>query len=447
MSENSGQSGKYDVGNCRGDLWSPRIAQANYDKVRKRNRHTPHQPADTLRRLTASLRWGKPWGCGVNMEKTTWGCFFAGNVEKASLFNKRIAYYNLLVERWGRDMIDKREVGRRVAWLRRNKGMSQAELAQSVGISAQGVSKWETGAAMPDIELLLSLSRMFDISINELLDGNELLRRIASRQYEVHDGIACFAREEQKDEEWIEWEKSMQKEKWIHCNWLAAHDKHGGWNDRKQDIPTLAEKERAGNLSVARKIAQIGGLMLEIGAGPGGGYMPFILQANASAQILVNDLSQAVLKEWKNLFDEEVGSPNLQYAAFDFCDMPLKNGSIDVICDHGGIMNCLGDRAEALREACRVLKPGGVMVSFCGFATKEALRELPEKARAKILSDYPEIAEDLYEETILAGFERIDSHMMGTWTTKEDADSGIATLADTLGVEVRFTQYVRWCWK
>ncbi len=56
--------------------------------------------------------------------------------------------------------------------LRREKGLTQETLAQAIGVSPQAISKWETGQTMPDITLLLPLSKELGIGVNELLGGN-----------------------------------------------------------------------------------------------------------------------------------------------------------------------------------------------------------------------------------------------------------------------------------
>ena len=56
--------------------------------------------------------------------------------------------------------------------LRREKGLTQEALAQAVGVSPQAISKWETGQTMPDITLLLPLSKELGIGVNELLGGD-----------------------------------------------------------------------------------------------------------------------------------------------------------------------------------------------------------------------------------------------------------------------------------
>ena len=53
----------------------------------------------------------------------------------------------------------------RIQCLRKNKGLSQEELADKVGVSRQAVSKWETGTTYPDITLLPQLATYFNISI------------------------------------------------------------------------------------------------------------------------------------------------------------------------------------------------------------------------------------------------------------------------------------------
>lgn len=55
--------------------------------------------------------------------------------------------------------------------LRKEKGMTQAELAQLLGVTNKAVSKWETGEAMPETALLVPISRIFGVSVDELLDG------------------------------------------------------------------------------------------------------------------------------------------------------------------------------------------------------------------------------------------------------------------------------------
>lgn len=62
-------------------------------------------------------------------------------------------------------------LGKRIAELRRRKGLTQEELAQAFGISAQAVSKWENDITCPDIGILPELAGMLGVSVDELLSG------------------------------------------------------------------------------------------------------------------------------------------------------------------------------------------------------------------------------------------------------------------------------------
>ena len=53
--------------------------------------------------------------------------------------------------------------------IRKQAGMSQEQLAEKLGVSRQAVTKWETDAGIPDIENIMAISTLFDISIDELL--------------------------------------------------------------------------------------------------------------------------------------------------------------------------------------------------------------------------------------------------------------------------------------
>lgn len=62
------------------------------------------------------------------------------------------------------------EISQRLVNLRKAKGYSQEELAAKLGISRQAVSKWERGEASPDTDNLILLSKLYGISIDELLN-------------------------------------------------------------------------------------------------------------------------------------------------------------------------------------------------------------------------------------------------------------------------------------
>lgn len=62
-------------------------------------------------------------------------------------------------------------LGEKISWLRKQKGLSQGDLADKLEVSRQSVSKWETDASVPDLDRLVVLSRLFGITLDELVCG------------------------------------------------------------------------------------------------------------------------------------------------------------------------------------------------------------------------------------------------------------------------------------
>ena len=62
-------------------------------------------------------------------------------------------------------------IGNRIAKYRKNKGLTQEELASMLGVSSQAVSKWENDVSCPDISLLPQLSKVLGVTTDALLTG------------------------------------------------------------------------------------------------------------------------------------------------------------------------------------------------------------------------------------------------------------------------------------
>ena len=73
------------------------------------------------------------------------------------------------------------EVANRLQQLRKAKGLSQEELANILGLSRQAISKWERAETSPDTDNLICLARLYNISIDKLLDTSESTEEIKER--------------------------------------------------------------------------------------------------------------------------------------------------------------------------------------------------------------------------------------------------------------------------
>lgn len=77
------------------------------------------------------------------------------------------------------------EIANRLVNLRKEKGFSQEQLAEKIGVSRQAVSKWERSEASPDTDNLIMLARLYEVSLDELLrTEDEIPQPEETEQYE-----------------------------------------------------------------------------------------------------------------------------------------------------------------------------------------------------------------------------------------------------------------------
>lgn len=65
-------------------------------------------------------------------------------------------------------------IGKFISSCRKDKGLTQIQLAEKLNISNRTVSKWETGKSIPDVSIMLELCEILGITVNELLSGERI---------------------------------------------------------------------------------------------------------------------------------------------------------------------------------------------------------------------------------------------------------------------------------
>lgn len=90
--------------------------------------------------------------------------------------------------------MDQEKIGRFIAELRKEKGLTQAQIAEQFGISNKAVSKWENGKSLPDASIMIDLCNLLGINVNELLNGE----RISMEDYKLKAEEKLVEMHEQK---------------------------------------------------------------------------------------------------------------------------------------------------------------------------------------------------------------------------------------------------------
>ena len=88
------------------------------------------------------------------------------------------------------------KVGAFLQTLRKEKGLTQEQLAEQVGVARRTVSRWETGSNMPDLDILLELADFYSVDLREILDGERKSEQMNEELKETVLQVADYSNEE-----------------------------------------------------------------------------------------------------------------------------------------------------------------------------------------------------------------------------------------------------------
>lgn len=80
--------------------------------------------------------------------------------------------------------MNQEKIGKFILQLRKEKNMSQMDLAKKIGVTDRAISKWENGKGMPDLSLMQPLCKELGIAINDLLSGEKIEKNDYQEKFE-----------------------------------------------------------------------------------------------------------------------------------------------------------------------------------------------------------------------------------------------------------------------
>lgn len=86
--------------------------------------------------------------------------------------------------------MNQQKIGQFLKTLRSQKSITQAELAEVLGVSNRSISRWENGTTMPDFDLVIELAKYYEVEVGEILDGerkNNMDRKTEETMLKIAD--------------------------------------------------------------------------------------------------------------------------------------------------------------------------------------------------------------------------------------------------------------------
>lgn len=81
--------------------------------------------------------------------------------------------------------MDQKKIGGFLRELRKESGLTQEQLSEKLGVTNRSISRWENGTNMPDFDLVIELANLYDITIEEFLDGERKNNMIEKEKEET----------------------------------------------------------------------------------------------------------------------------------------------------------------------------------------------------------------------------------------------------------------------
>ena len=94
--------------------------------------------------------------------------------------------------------MDMKKIGSFLKALRKEKGLTQEQLAEKLGVAGRTVSRWETASNMPNLSVLIQLAEFYDIEVGEILDGERKDRVMDKEVKETLNKIADYSNDEKQ---------------------------------------------------------------------------------------------------------------------------------------------------------------------------------------------------------------------------------------------------------
>ena len=85
--------------------------------------------------------------------------------------------------------MNQQKIGGFLKELRKEKGITQEQVAEHFGVAGRTVSRWETGSNMPDLSLLIDIATFYDVEVSEIIDGERKSEKMSKEMKETLEKV------------------------------------------------------------------------------------------------------------------------------------------------------------------------------------------------------------------------------------------------------------------
>ena len=95
--------------------------------------------------------------------------------------------------------MDQEKIGKFISKLRKEKKLTQEQLAEKMGVTDKSISRWENGKTMPDLSMITILAEELNVEVSELLNGRRMTKEELEKLRDTINNVIEYSNREKKD--------------------------------------------------------------------------------------------------------------------------------------------------------------------------------------------------------------------------------------------------------